>query len=97
MRTACTKAVALALSALAVTMLFTGVAHAADLHQAAQSYQGLLDLIQSQAHSWNGRLLGYAKELFWGLAVIQLVWTVAPPPPRRFGRSSPRPLPTSPS
>ena len=72
------RAIALGLSALIVTALFTGVAHAADLHDAAQSYDGLLDLIQFQAHSWNGRLLGYAKELFWGLAVIQLVWTFVP-------------------
>jgi type IV secretion system protein TrbL len=72
------KTVALGLSALAVTALLTGVAHAAGLHDATQSYDGLLDLIQSSAHSWNGRLLGYAKELFWGLAVIQLVWTFVP-------------------
>jgi type IV secretion system protein TrbL len=72
------RTVALGLSALIVTALLTDVAHAANLHDAEQSYDGLLNLIQSQAHSWNGHLLGYAKELFWGLAVIQLVWTFVP-------------------
>ncbi|MDD2861537.1 MAG: P-type conjugative transfer protein TrbL [Acidiphilium sp.] len=61
-----------------VATLLATPAHAADLHNAKQSYQGLLSLIQSGAASWNARLLGYAKDLFWSLAAIQLVWTFLP-------------------
>ena len=38
---------------LVAITLVAGVAHAADLHNATQSYQGLLDLIQSDANSRN--------------------------------------------
>lgn len=66
------------LLALVAITLVAGVAHAADLHNATQSYQGLLDLIQSDANSWNAKLLGYAERLFWSLAAIQFIWTFLP-------------------
>ncbi|APH57194.1 Conjugal transfer protein trbL [Granulibacter bethesdensis] len=72
------KSLVLILFAFGTVLLFSDASHAADLSNPTQSYQGLLDLIQSGANSWNARLLGYAKDLFWSLALIQLVWTFAP-------------------
>lgn len=42
------------------------------------SFNGLLDLVQNSAASWDGRLRGYATTLFWLLASIQFVWTFFP-------------------
>ncbi|APH59708.1 P-type conjugative transfer protein TrbL [Granulibacter bethesdensis] len=72
------KSVVLILFVFGTVLLFSDASNAADLSNPTQSYQGLLDLIQSGANSWNARLLGYAKDLFWSLALIQLVWTFAP-------------------
>lgn len=49
-----------------------------NLQNATQSFGSLLELIRNSAYSWSIRLQGYAVRLFWGLAVIQLVWTMFP-------------------
>jgi type IV secretion system protein TrbL len=66
--------------AVAGTLLIVSAAHAAagSLQAPAQEYQGLLDLIQSNANQWAAALRGYATRLFWSLAVIQLAWTFFP-------------------
>jgi type IV secretion system protein TrbL len=53
-------------------------AQSTNLHDASQSYYGLLHLIQTNASSWTTKLKRYAETLFWSLAVIQLVWTFFP-------------------
>lgn len=60
--------------------LFAGDAMAApaDLHNPSGSFNGLLDLVQQSAESWDAKLRGYAKTLFWLLASIQFVWTFFP-------------------
>lgn len=71
----------LLLGILALLLLFAvGSAHAqtADLHDASGSFDGLLQLIQNSASTWDSRLRGYATTLFWGLALIQFVWVFFP-------------------
>src|SRR5687768_15031286 len=51
---------------------------APDLHDASATYSGLLELIRTSANRWSYQLRGYAINLFWGLALIQLVLTFAP-------------------
>ena len=50
----------------------------AQLTDPSGSFNGLLDLVQNSAASWDGRLRGYATTLFWLLASIQFVWTFFP-------------------
>lgn len=71
----------LLLGILALLLLFAvGSVHAqtADLHDASGSFDGLLQLIQNSASTWDSRLRGYAIMLFWGLALIQFVWVFFP-------------------
>ncbi|EKN48560.1 P-type conjugative transfer protein TrbL, partial [Pseudomonas viridiflava UASWS0038] len=49
-----------------------------NLAQPDTSVDGLLDLILNQSGQWSQRLHGYAINLFWLLATIQLVWTFMP-------------------
>ena len=49
-----------------------------NLAQPDTSVDGLLDLILNQSGHWSQRLYGYAINLFWLLATIQLVWTFMP-------------------
>lgn len=49
-----------------------------NLAQPDTSVDGLLDLILNQSGQWSNRLYGYAINLFWRLATIQLVWTLIP-------------------
>lgn len=49
-----------------------------NLAQPDTSVDGLLDLILNQSGQWSQRLYGYAINLFWLLATIQLVWTFMP-------------------
>lgn len=49
-----------------------------NLAQPDTSVDGLLDLILNQSGQWSERLYGYAINLFWLLATIQLVWTLMP-------------------
>ncbi|MCS3416879.1 type IV secretion system protein TrbL [Pseudomonas sp. BIGb0450] len=49
-----------------------------NLAQPDTSVDGLLDLILNQSGQWSQRLYGYAINLFWLLATIQLVWTFIP-------------------
>lgn len=46
-----------------------------NLHDAGETYVGLLDLIRMSANQWTVRLQSAARWLFWILATIQLVWT----------------------
>lgn len=61
-------------------LLLAGNAAAAgvDLAQSDTSMQGLLDMILEASNEWGPRLHGYAVSLFWGLALIQFVWTFFP-------------------
>ena len=47
---------------------------AANLHDATQSFEGLLDLVKNNANNWNARLRQDAQYLFWSLVIIQMVW-----------------------
>lgn len=47
----------------------------ASLLDATGTSDRLLMLIRNSANSWSGVLRGYATDIFWSLAVIQLVWT----------------------
>lgn len=49
-----------------------------NLAQPDTSVDGLLDLILNQSGQWSQRLYGYAINMFWLLATIQLVWTFVP-------------------
>lgn len=51
---------------------------ATDLHDASATFSGLLELIRTSANGWSLRLRGYAINLFWLLASIQLIWTFVP-------------------
>ena len=74
-----TRLTLLVLCAVAGAILLIGPADAqTNLHNASGSYAGLLELIQTNANNWAARLRGYAIHLFFGLAVIQLVWTFFP-------------------
>jgi type IV secretion system protein TrbL len=53
-------------------------AEPANLHNPSQSFTGLLDLVRQSAETWDGKLRGYAKTLFWLLASIQFIWTFFP-------------------
>ena len=55
-------------------VLISSQAAATNLHDATGSFEDLLDLIKQNSHSWNGRLRGFATDLFWSLVVIQMVW-----------------------
>lgn len=54
------------------------LAQTGSLQEPNTAVQGLLDMIQSSANSWTGKLQGYATSLFWSLAVIQFVITFFP-------------------
>lgn len=49
-----------------------------DLAQSNTSMTGLLVLIQNASNDWGPRLHGYAVTVFWGLALIQFIWTFVP-------------------
>lgn len=70
----------LVLCACAGVAFLATSAHAqtTNLHDASGSFTGLLQLIQSNANNWAGKLRGYATRVFWILATIQLVWTFFP-------------------
>lgn len=55
-----------------------GPAMAVGLMDATQASDGLLLLIKTSASTWSYTLRGYATDIFWILAVIQLVWTLWP-------------------
>lgn len=61
-----------------VAMLVPELAGAADLHNPSESYSELLRLVRDEANLWSERLRGFATSVFWSLATIQLVLTVAP-------------------
>ncbi|MBG8558479.1 type IV secretion system protein [Pseudomonas qingdaonensis] len=62
-----------------IGMLAAGNALAdTNLAQPDTSVDGLLDLILNQSAQWSNRLYGYAINLFWLLATVQLVWTLLP-------------------
>lgn len=48
---------------------------AVGLLDATAKSDGLLALIKGSANTWSGTLRGFATDIFWSLAVIQLVWT----------------------
>lgn len=66
------------LLALAFFLFPENVMAQADLTDGTKTYQGLLSLIKEKSDLWDGKLRGYALNLFWGLAGIQLVWTFFP-------------------
>lgn len=55
-------------------MLLSSQAEATNLHDGTRSFEDLLDLISQNSSSWNGRLRGFATDIFWSLVVIQMVW-----------------------
>lgn len=64
---------------MVIGMLAAGNALAdTNLAQPDTSVNGLLDLILNQSAQWSNRLYGYAINLFWLLATIQLIWTLLP-------------------
>ncbi|GAB1129582.1 MAG: hypothetical protein WAqTSA_39170 [Shewanella algae] len=65
-------------SVLFALLVFASSASAADLHDPSGSFTGLLDLVKNSAATWDGKLRGYAVKLFWGLAIIQFIWTFHP-------------------
>jgi type IV secretion system protein TrbL len=72
-----TRVAQFALIGLAVALLVgSDLAMAqVNLEDPARTFSGLLDLIRNNANQWSSRLQGYARQLFWGLAIIQFVWT----------------------
>ncbi|MGQ0756769.1 P-type conjugative transfer protein TrbL (plasmid) [Acinetobacter baumannii] len=58
-------------------LLVASTAHA-DLSDATGTSLTLLQSIKNASEQWSGVLRGYATSLFWSLALIQLVWTMAP-------------------
>mgnify|MGYP001053485476 CR=1 FL=1 len=56
-------------------LLFAGPAVAVGLLDATAASDGLLMLIKTSANGWSGVLRGLATDIFWSLAIIQLVWT----------------------
>ena|GEM_PF-517226 len=54
------------------------LAQTVDLSAPDGAVQGLLDIIRNSANNWDGRLHGYAVNIFWSLAVIQFVITFFP-------------------
>lgn len=63
---------------LALAGMGEALAQTGSLQEPNTAVQGLLDMIQSSANSWTGKLQGYATSLFWSLAVIQFVITFFP-------------------
>jgi len=49
-----------------------------DLSDSSGSFNGLLDLVQQKAETWDAKLRTYAKTLFMSLATIQFIWTFFP-------------------
>ncbi len=54
------------------------MAEGLDLAQSNTSMTGLLVLIKNASNDWGPRLHGYAVTVFWGLALIQFIWTFVP-------------------
>ncbi len=67
-----------ALLGIALLIVCSAAAAATDLHDATRSFDGLLDLVQQKAGSWNAALRGFAEKLFWLLATLQLFRTFFP-------------------
>jgi type IV secretion system protein TrbL len=67
-----------ALLGIALLIVCSAAAAATDMHDATRSFDGLLDLVQQKAGSWNGALRGFAEKLFWLLATLQLFRTFFP-------------------
>lgn len=63
---------------LLALLAFATSVSAADLHDPSGSFTGLLDLVKNSAATWDEKLRGYAVRLFWGLAIIQFIWTFHP-------------------
>lgn len=63
---------------LVIGMFLVSANANAALHDPSGSFTGLLELVRNSAAAWDGRLRGYAIRLFWGLAVIQFIWTFFP-------------------
>lgn len=63
------------LLAFLASFVFASDAMAAD---PSGQFTGLLDLIQQNSNNWFTALKGYATNVFWTLAFIQLVWTFFP-------------------
>lgn len=64
--------------AIVVLALTAGVASAADLHDPNNTFSDLLELVRNNASMWSDRLRTFAVQIFWLLASIQLVLTLAP-------------------
>ncbi|WP_345116826.1 P-type conjugative transfer protein TrbL [Bartonella jaculi] len=58
-------------------VFFTDVSFADSLDQ-TKSFNGILDLIQNQSHSWYSRLHYYGFRLFWLLASLQFLFSFIP-------------------
>lgn len=63
------------LLAFLASFVFASDAMAAD---PSGEFTGLLDLIHQNSNNWFTALKGYATNIFWMLALIQLVWTFFP-------------------
>lgn len=63
---------------VAVLAMSTGIASAADLHDPNNTFSDLLELVRNNASVWSVRLRSFAVQIFWWLAGIQLVLTMAP-------------------
>lgn len=62
---------------LVSTPLLATIVHAAGV-DAGKGAESLLEIIRNNANSWAVTLRSYALNLFWLLAVIQLIWTFFP-------------------
>lgn len=61
-----------------LTVAFVGQAHAANLADPSGSMNGLMRLVLKNSEEWHDKLIGYAQNVFWLLAAIQLVITFFP-------------------
>lgn len=69
----------LALGSVALLCLFVGAdAFAQEIGPPSEAVQGLLNEIRDNANNWADTLRNFAIRLFWGLALIQLIWTFWP-------------------
>lgn len=69
--------------ALIALLLFASASQAADMTDPNGTFSDLLELVRNNANMWSGRLRAFAVQIFWFLASIQLVWTLAPLVARR--------------
>lgn len=71
------RSIAYSILSACLLLLVASTAHA-DLSDATGTSLTLLQSIKNASEQWSGVLRGYATSLFWSLALIQLVWTMAP-------------------